>query len=194
MIAIRQRAGFGELDGVGNVGTLGRPLLSGIVGRHDVERRQACLEAEDRIALLPDLHLGIGPVLEAQVLHAVMVVVAVRLGLEQGGPLALTSTGDCLSGSFVHGDGIHAVDDHAGHPVALGAIDDVGDRHRLVTWGELAVFIVLTGEHDRESQRTRHVGGLVERPDVGGPVAEERNGDIAVISVLVTEGRADGNG
>ena len=76
--------------------------------------------------------LVVGAVLEAEVLDAVVVVEAVGLGLDQRRPVAAPGPGDGLDGRLVDGDDVHAVDDHAGHAVAGGAVDDVGDRHRLV--------------------------------------------------------------
>jgi hypothetical protein len=149
------------------------------------------LEREDRITLLPRRNLLVGAVLEAEVLHAVVVVEPVRLGLDERRPAALASSRHGLHSRLVHGDDVHPVDDHARHPVARRAIDDVRDRHRLVPARELAELVVLAGEHDRQVQRARHVGRLVERADVRRAVAEECHRHVPVTAVLVGERGAD---
>ena len=116
---------------------------------HDLAGEQPCLVSVDRITRLPHVDLFVGAVLEAHDLHAVMVVVAVGLGLDERRAMSRPGPVDRLGRRFVDGDGVHAVDHHARHAVARGAVDDIVDCHRDVARRVLAVLVVLADEHGR---------------------------------------------
>ena len=77
------RTVLGELDRRVDVGAQLGPDGVDVVTGGGAVLDQVRLEREDRIALAPHGDLVVGAVLEPEVLHAVMVVVAVRLGLDQ---------------------------------------------------------------------------------------------------------------
>jgi len=162
-----------------------------VVSGHHLEGNETFFEQRDRIAFTPPGNFFVGAVLDAQRLHAVVVIEAIGLGLDKRRPLAAASSGDGLSGGFVDGDNVHAVDDNAWDPVAGGSVHDIVDTHRVSTRRELAVLIVLADEDRRELQRGRHVDRFVERTDVGCSISEENDGDGVAVAVLVRERSPD---
>src|SRR5699024_5806959 len=63
--------------------------------------------------------------------------------LDERGASSLPGAGDGLTGGFVHGEEVEAVDDDAGHAEAGGAVGDVVRGHRPRARGGFAVAVVL---------------------------------------------------
>ncbi len=118
---------------------------------------------------------------------------AERDALEQHRPVAAAGVVDGLLGGEVRGDGVHAVDLDALHGVGRGAVDDRGVLGRVGVAGVLAVLVVLADEHDRQRPHRRQVERLVERADVGRPVAEVGDRDLAVALELRRQAEPDGD-
>src|SRR5581483_10998187 len=130
----------------------------------------------------------------ARVVVARVALVPVRLRLEQRRPAGAPGALDRFGGSRAHGQHVVAVDDDAGKPVRGGACRDAaagghGRRRR-----ELAVLVVLADVDDRQTEHGGEVDRLVEVGLVRGTVAEERDGDAAVVPQLRGERSARGGG
>ena len=123
-----------------------------------------------------------------------MVVVAVGLVLEEGGPFATPRPGDRLPGRFEHCQRIHPVDHDAGHAVTRSPVGDVVDCLVALLPGELAKPVVLADEDDRQLIKSRHVRRFVEGTFVARAIPEEAAGDVIRAAVLVRKRRADRDG
>ncbi|MNN17489.1 hypothetical protein D3C81_1306790 [compost metagenome] len=117
-----------------------------------------------------------------------MAVVAAELDLDQRWPLACAGAFDGRARSLVHGKEIEAVDGHAGHAEAGGAVGDVVAGHRPVRGGGLGVAVVLGDEDARQVHDRGHVHGLEHRAFVGGTVAEERHRNVVAALELGGQG------
>ena len=118
---------------------------------------------------------------------------AVGLGLDEGGAFPAACSCHSLDGGLINLKDILAVDDHAGHVVALGAVGDIlhGGGGTIGGGGGPAVHLI--DEDDGEFPGGSHIRGLVEGAAVGGAVAEEHDGDgIVLQNHLVGQGRAGG--
>ena len=78
---------------------------------------------------------------------------------------------------LVHRLHILAVDLDGLHSERDRALRDVLDRHVLPARRRLRPVVVLADEHGRNLPELRKIERLVERPDVGGTVAEEGDAD-----------------
>src|ERR1044072_3345595 len=115
-------------------------------------------EQVERVAMLPALQLALGAI--SRRVGARVALVAVGLHLQQRRALAGAGARDRRGDRVVDRVDVLAVDDHARHPVALRAIGDVIDRHRVAQRRVLAVEVVLDDEDDRELPGRRHVERL----------------------------------
>ena len=137
---------------------------------------------------------GASPTVLLDAAHADVVVEAIGLALEQGGPATVPGSLDGHAGRLVDGHGIHAIDDHAGHAVARCAVGHIDDGLVVGLGRVLAVAVVFTHEQHRQLIQASHVGGFVERAFIGGTIAEEGDGNPIVAFEPVCETGAHGNG
>ncbi len=119
---------------------------------------------------------------------------AVRLGDEEHRTAAGPRMLDRLRGGLVDLADVLPVDLHRLHPVRLGALGHVLDRHVLLGRRRLGPVVVLADEHGRDIPELRKVERLVEGADVRRPVAEERDRDARLVTELERECGADDRG
>ena len=154
---------------------------------------EVALDLRDRVAVAPGRLLQLAAVAEGAARErAVLVEVAVGVGLDDGRATAVTHV---LAG-LLHGEvdrhDVLAVDLPAGdaetqpargQPRLAGGLLD-GRRHR--------VLVVLDEEADRELPRRGQVHRLQDGADVRGAVAEVGDRDVVGVGPLVGEGEAGG--
>ena len=97
---------------------------------------------------------------------------------DQRGPLSGACAFDRLLHGRVHLPGIRPVDGNTSHAVAGGALRERLDRGHPGLRCRDRPPVVLDDENHRQLPRPRDVGGLVEGPAVGSPVAEEVHDDL----------------
>ena len=143
----------------------------------------------DRVALGPGPDLlgwpilpGVGPGVTAR---------PVGDRFDQRWAAALAGRADRTVGRQVDGVGVVAVDHDLVQPVrGRASRRRMRDRGHDVDRRVLHIEVVLADEHGRQVPDLRHVEGLVERPDVGRPVPEERDRDVVGAPHLGRPGRA----
>jgi hypothetical protein len=98
---------------------------------------------------------------------------AERLHLQQRRALARPGSSRRLLDGVDHGEDVVAVDHRTWHPVADGAVGEVGARVLLAGRRRQAPPVVLDDEQHRQAPHGRQVEGLVEVALAGAAVARE---------------------
>lgn len=149
---------------------------------------QEAVEGGDGVAMAPLLNFGLGAV-ELSVEHGVGSI-AVGLGLEELGALAVADGIHSLFHGGFDGENVHAVDDFGGHTLADGLGGDVGDGLVQGERGAHAVVVVLADEKKGNLPQGSQVQGFLELAFSGGAVTEEADGDTIASKLLVGESHA----
>ena len=148
-------------------------------------RREKRVQA---VAVAPQVLDLVGPAVGLLVALEVAEVAA-DLALDQRRPAAGAGARDRLAGGLVDGEEVEAVDDHAGHAEAVGALGDVDAGLVERARGGLGVAVVLDHEDARQVPGAREVERLEERALVGAAVAGE--GDATCVGALDLGRQAD---
>ena len=130
-------------------------------------------ERVDRITLEPLVELALRSI-RCRVGPGVAGV-AIGLQLEQAGTLPPAASVEGFFDGACYRVDILPIDDHARHPIAHRPIGDVLDGGGDIDAAVLAVLVVLADEDNRQLPDRRQVEALMERADVGRPVAEHRD-------------------
>ena len=156
-------------------------------------------QALDRIALGPELLLGLRPQLVG--VRQGVAAEAVGQALEHRGTFAGAGPLDRALGRTANRQHIHAVDLFAGHAEGGRLTPDLRIAGGAVVVHADGPLVVLDHEDDRQLPERRHVQALVELTDVAGAVAEEGRGHSVaagvaqgVALVAAGEGRTQGHG
>jgi hypothetical protein len=115
-----------------------------------------------------------------------------ELDLDQGGATAFTGPLDRLTGGFVDGEEVEAVDDHTRHTEPGRAVSDVVRSHRPRARSGLRVPVVLHDEDRRQVPDRRQVQRFQRGALIARAVAEKRDTDPTGVLLLRGErGAAD---
>ena len=188
------RSGLGPPGGVVDLGLdLGLEVLLGLLGQQPL-LDDVLLHALQRVLLAPGLDF-LGRAVGAVVVVGRVGQIAIRLALDERGPLAVAGPGHGRVGGRVHVEGIVAVDDDAGEPVGVGVLGDVLDGRLLGQGHGDGVAVVLADEDHGDAVNAGEVQRLVEVAFGRRPVAEVGDGHARVVARhLRGQGHARGVG
>ena len=119
-----------------------------------------------------------------------MLAPAVGEAFDQGRAFAGPRARDRFLDHVIDLDGVVAVDGHAGHLIADGAVGYLRRRRRTPVGRAEGVLVVLADEQDRQFPDRGEIHRLVEDTLVRGAVAEERDDDLVGAAQLRGQRRA----
>ena len=177
-----EQLGAHGVDGGGGLRAHGLDLLVG----DEAELRHLGGDTRNGVAVAPRGLLLLRAVAEGTAgVGAVLVEVAVDLGLDDRGTLSRAQVLLGLDHGEVHGEGVHAVDAVRADAESQAARREPRLGGDLVDVGRHGIQVVLDEERDRELPGRREVHALEHRADVGGPIAEVGDREVARAGMLL---------